>query len=55
MTMFRSDITHPQRMTLATVQNAAFFHMSDPGFVGETEVHFSVSSLLEVTVINQVK
>jgi hypothetical protein len=32
-------------MTSATVQNAAFFRVSDPGFIGETEfvfIEFSV-------------
>jgi hypothetical protein len=26
----------------ATVQNSAFFCMSDPGFIGETEVCFQI-------------
>jgi hypothetical protein len=40
MTVFCSDVTQPQRVTSATVQNAEFFHVSDPGFIGETEVRF---------------
>jgi hypothetical protein len=36
---FRS-IIHPQRVTSARVQNAAFFRVSDQGFIGETEVRF---------------
>jgi hypothetical protein len=40
VTTFRSDITHPQSVTSATVQNTVFFHVSDPGFIGETKVRF---------------
>jgi hypothetical protein len=39
---FRSDVTHPQRVTSATVQNAAFFRVSDRGFMGENEVHLQL-------------
>jgi hypothetical protein len=35
---FRSDDTNPQRVTSTKVQNAAYFSVSDRGFIGETEV-----------------
>jgi hypothetical protein len=44
---FHSDVTHPQRVTPATVQNAAFFRVSDREFMGETKfvfIKFSVGN-----------
>jgi hypothetical protein len=37
---FRSDVTHPQHVMSATVQNTVFLRVSDQGFIGETEVRF---------------
>jgi hypothetical protein len=39
---FRSDVTHPQRVTSATVQNAEFFRVSDREFIGGTEVRLKL-------------
>jgi hypothetical protein len=42
---FRSDVTLPQRVTSSTVQNAAFFRVSDRGFIRRLKFVFSEFSV----------